>query len=85
MFKISAFLLVLLSVSASQGAIGCRDTLYTPDEWDTSTHHYQKCSCSCNTTLDAQGHCPKCGHSGRIDRGAITKKLLADLDKVSIR
>lgn len=77
--KIRFFLMLLLYITTLQGAIGCKKIEHTVNYWNTSKPQYVSCSCPCNNVVtDYRGQCTQCGHYGRPDRGAISRRILAE-------
>lgn len=78
-YKMSFFLMTSLCVFPLQGAIGCKKIEHTVNYWNASKPQYVSCSCPCNNVApDYRGQCMQCGHFGRPDRGAISRRVLAD-------
>lgn len=59
-------LLILMSASFLNGSVGCKNTCGFKVE----------CQCPCKFILDYRGRCAKCGHSGELDRGQATSRVV---------
>ena len=68
MFKFLFFLILFIETIP---AIGCME--------ETSCgEHFVSCNCSCKETISEKGKCLQCGHSGNLNRGLITEKILVE-------